>query len=660
MKHPPKLEDLNRFCAPSDPVLSPDGQRAVYTVRTVNEVLDLHEHRLWILDVATGLSSVVTKGTTDVSPRWSPDGLTVAFLRDIGGFPQLHLLKPDSAQDPVVATHLPLGAGAPVWSPDGTGIAFSAMVDAQDRETETAKDTALRRAKAPIVIRELAYKADGSGQPSGARSQLHVLATASLRSRALTNVAWNIGAVAWHPDGRSLLAVGAGEPDADRRATSSIYRVAVDADQADPPELFALAEGQSIAARWSKSGDSVLVVGRERVSPGHLQLLELDGTGRVRTDLAASLDRNLVLGSPGYPGAMPQQGSGEKVLFCARHEGSSQLFSVTLGDPQSVRHLRGSRDEVVAGMSVSGDRVAIVTVTPASSGHVSIVQLSTGVVLAESREPDALVELNFVEPVARDFIMSDGAVVHGWVLRHPATQGATPLLLDIHGGPHNAWTGVVDGTHLYHQVLAAQGWTVLTVNPPSSDGYGEKFFMANVGSWGHGDQNSFLESVDSLIEDGLVDPNRLAVAGYSYGGYSVCWLTSHTDRFAAAIAGGLICDTTGLVTSDEGYPELCRELNATPWEDADALLAQSPYASVSAVHTPTLILHGLADHRCPVNQAEQWFVALRARCVPTELVLYPGESHLFIILGRPSHRVDYAKRLVDWLHRFISSDSVNC
>ena len=659
MKRPPKPEDLNRFRVPSDPVLSPDGERAVYTVRTVNDAVDCHEHHLWILDVATGQSSRLTEGITDVAPRWSPDGLTLAFLRDVDGFAQLHLLKPDSPGDPVVVTNLSLGAGTPVWSPDGTRIAFSAMVDPEAPESESTEDAAVRRAKAPIVIRELAYKVDGSAQLGSARSQLHVLETLSLRCRALTSVRWNTGSVAWHPDGRSLLVVGAGEPDADRRATSSVYRVDIDAEQTDPPEFFALPDGHSIAASWSRSGDSVLVVGRERVSPGHLQLLELDGTGRVCTDLVASLDRNLVLGSPGYPGAMPQQGLGGSVLFCARHEGSSQLFSVTLGDPETVRHVHGSRDEVVAGMSVSGDRAAIVTVTPVSSGCVSVVQLSTGVVLAESREADALAGVDFVEPVEREFTLRNGEMVHGWVLRHPSAEGATPLLLDIHGGPHNAWNGVVDGTHLYHQVLAAQGWTVVTVNPPSSDGYGEEFFTANVGAWGHGDQNSFLEPVDSLIGEGLADPNRLAVTGYSYGGYSVCWLTSHTDRFAAAIAGGLICDTTGIATSDEGYPELFSELGATPWGAPGVLLAQSPYASVSAVRTPTLILHGLDDHRCPVDQAEQWFVALRARGVPTELVLYPGESHLFVITGRPSHRVDYARRLVGWLDRFISPGSAS-
>ena len=657
MKHPPALEDLNRFQVPSDPALSPNGERAVYTVRTVNESTDIHEHRLWILDARSGQSTRLTDGTTDVAPRWSPDGLTVAFLRDVNGVAQLHLLKPDSAEDPIVASSLPLGAGLPVWNPDGTRIAFSAAIDRDARDGDTLEDAAERRAKAPIVIRELAYKTDGSAYQGSARSQLHVLEIPSLECRPLTSVGWNIGRVAWHPDGRSLLVIGAGEPDADRRATNSIYRVDVNANPMDLPELFALPDGVAIAMRWTRSGDGVLVVGREQVSPGHLELLELDQTGRFRTNLTAGLDRNLVLGSPGYPGAMPQQGEGESVLFCARHDGTSQLFITSLGKPDSVRHLRGATSEVVAGMSVSNDRVAIVTVTPSSSGCVSIVQLSTGEVLAESREADAIAEVDFIEPVEREFTLTDGTTVHGWILRHPSTTGAAPLLLDIHGGPHSAWNGVINGTHLYHQELVTRGWTVLTVNPPSSDGYGEEFFTANVGAWGHGDQSAFLEPIDVLIDEGLADPERLAVTGYSYGGYSTCWLTSHTDRFVAAIAGGLICDTTSFATSDEGYPELFSDLGATPWKNHDALRAQSPYTSVAAVRTPTLILHGVNDHRCPVNQAEQWFVALRAQGVPTEMVLYPDESHLLVITGRPSHRVDYQTRLIDWLDTYTPREA---
>ena len=103
-------------------------------------------------------------------------------------------------------------------------------------------------------------------------------------------------------------------------------------------------------------------------------------------------------------------------------------------------------------------------------------------------------------------------------------MGPLPTLLDIHGGPHNAWTGVADTAHLYQQVLAADGWNVLTLNPRASDGYGEDFFTAAVGAWGEGDEQDFLEPLDALADQGLVDTQRVAVTGYSYGGFMTCWL----------------------------------------------------------------------------------------------------------------------------------------
>src|SRR6185503_7337002 len=127
-------------------------------------------------------------------------------------------------------------------------------------------------------------------------------------------------------------------------------------------------------------------------------------------------------------------------------------------------------------------------------------------------------------------------------------------LLDVHGGPHNAWNGAADDWHLYHQELAARGWTVLLLNPRGSDGYGANFFDGAIGAWGEADANDFLEPIDQLVAEGVVDPKRLAVTGYSYGGYMTCYLTSRDKRFAAAVAGGVVTDTVSMAgTSDAGH-----------------------------------------------------------------------------------------------------------
>ncbi len=255
----------------------------------------------------------------------------------------------------------------------------------------------------------------------------------------------------------------------------------------------------------------------------------------------------------------------------------------------------------------------------------------------------------------REFTVSDGTLVHGWLMRDPAASGPQPVLLDIHGGPHNAWNGAADEVHLYHQELVARGWSVLLLNPRGSDGYGEAFYTAALGGWGEADAKDFLEPLDQLVAEGLADPDRLAVTGYSYGGYMTCYLTSRDRRFAAAVAGGVVSDLVSMVgSSDAGHFLAVHEFEALPWEDGAGYQAMSPLARVDQVSTPTLIVQGAADVRCPIGQAQQWHTALRERGVPTRLVLYPDSAHLFILDGPPSHRLDFNRRIVDWLEQYAA------
>jgi dipeptidyl aminopeptidase/acylaminoacyl peptidase len=267
---------------------------------------------------------------------------------------------------------------------------------------------------------------------------------------------------------------------------------------------------------------------------------------------------------------------------------------------------------------------------------------------------EALDGVDLAVPVERSFTAPDGVEVHGWVLRSSEATGAGPLLLDVHGGPHNAWNPVFDGVHLYHQVLAAQGWTILYVNPRGSDGYGEDFYTAVIEAWGTADLDDFLTPLQALVDEGVADPARLAVTGYSYGGFMTCWLTSRTDRFAAAITGGCVSNQVSLFgTSDLGWYLGAKEIGATPTGEPKRLHEHSPITYVGAVTAPTLVLHGEADDRCPIEQAEQWFASLRGAGVTTRMVRYPGASHLFIALGRPSHRLDYNRRVVEWLNEHV-------
>ncbi|AYY12201.1 serine hydrolase [Actinobacteria bacterium YIM 96077] len=643
---------LDRLRTPSQPALSPDGTSVVYVVRMADLDADEDRTSLWRVPVHGGAARQLTGGPADSCPAWSPDGGAIAFVRAGGAVAQIHTLPADGGES-VQVTALPGGAGAPVWSPDGTRIAFAAPVDTWeadggggDRAGRDGNDHAARRARAPIVIDRLGYKADGTGLLRGHRKHLFVVDLRSSTVRQLTSGDWHASDPVWSPDGGTLAFGAPAGPDADLTGASAVY--VVDADIDEPvPRLVGDPDGLATPVAWSPGGEDLLVVGSRKVGVGHTRLLRVPVAGGVPVDLTEQLDRNVMPGGPGYPGGLPRFHDGHTVLFCARNRGCTQVYAVGLdgGEPELVV---GGPGRVVSGLSVASGRAAVVVSSPRSYGAVAVVDLETGVETVLNDDTPTDVEPFVAEE--RSFAISDGTVVHGWLIRDRRAPAPAPLLLDVHGGPHNAWSPVLDAEHVYHQMLAARGWTVLLVNPRGSDGYGEQFYTAAVGSWGLADEKDLLEPVDELVREGLADPERLAVSGYSYGGYMACWLTGRTDRFAAAVAGGVVTDLASMAgTSDEGRLLTELETRASAHGHPERLAAQSPLTYVAGVATPMLILHGLADHRCPAGQAEQWFAALRARGVPAELVLYPEAGHLFILDGRPSHRADYCRRIVDWL-----------
>lgn len=605
------LDDLFRLAVPSDPRVRPGGGEVAYTLTTARRDQDDNLGEIWL--AAPGAQPRrLAEGSC---PRWSPDGRTLAYLRAVDGRPQIHLLPMDGGE-PRVLTAAPLGAGAPVWSPDGGRIAWAGPHGDPSPH-------------APVVADRLDHKADGAGLLRGVTTHLFVVDVASGKSAQVTEGDFHAGPPSWSPDGSRLAFVAGMEPDGDLRVSSSVHEVS--ADGGEPRRLT----GPEVIATgvWWLGGHLVAAGVPEPVAHTRLYLVGPDGARELET----GLDRSVMTGAPGYPGAEPRMLGGD-LLFAARDRGCTHLFTVPLTGGKAEEVVGG--DAVVSGADTDGTQPVYVAATPASAGEV----YWAGTPLTSY----ALTDVELFTPVRRTFTAPDGTPIEGFLLRDDTLTGPGPLLLDIHGGPHNAWAPVFDGAHLYHQVLAARGWTVLTLNPRASDGYGEAFYTAAAGAWGLADEQDFLAPLDELVAEGVADPDRLAVTGYSYGGYMTCWLSARSGRFRAAIPGGSVTDLVSLSgTSDLGH-------FLKVFECKGDLPSQSPLTHVAGVTAPTLLLHGDADDRCPVGQAEQWFAALRERGVPVRLVRYPGASHLFVLNGRPSHRFDYNERIIAWLQQWVT------
>src|SRR5262245_27958531 len=302
------------LAVPEQPALSPDGTRCVYVLRTADADRDRAVRALWCIATAGGEPRQLTRGHADTSPAWSPDGISIAFLRAEEGPPQIWLLPGDGGE-PEQLTTLSLGTGAPTWSPGGTRIAFGAPTD--PGVAPVADDEALaRRAKEPIVIDRLDYQADGAGLLRAVRKHLHVVDVRTKECRQVTRGDWHAGDPSWSPNGGQLAFAAATPADSDLTYRTPVHVVDADGESSEP-EVVALSDGVGGPVTWSPDGSSLLVVGWPGDPVGHAGLWRVPLDGDAPVDLTASLDRNVMPGGPAYPGAPPAVAGDERtVLFC--------------------------------------------------------------------------------------------------------------------------------------------------------------------------------------------------------------------------------------------------------------------------------------------------------------------------------------------------------
>ncbi|GAA2612737.1 S9 family peptidase [Dactylosporangium fulvum] len=641
--------DLSQMRLPGAPTISPDGRIAVVSVTRLEFAADAYTSQLWLLTTDGSREPVqLTYGWRDSAPRISPDGRWLAFLRatkDRGSRAGGDKAEHDSASQLCVMplgggearrlTDRPLGVGAPVWSPDASRLAFSARVPAEGRygtgKTEDGEKIG-PDGEPPRRITKLFHRIDGLGFLHDRPAHLFVT-TLDGTTEQLTDGERSHGDPRWSPDGEWLTFVSeqhetwSDDVAADVcviRADGTGLRVLTDTTLSPGMPHFT-PDGRSVVFTGNPAGE-----GRVDSVIRHESLWSVPVDGGAITQL---LDNETYqLSSPG--GYIDVTDAG--VLFPNEHRGAVQLLLVPFegGTPEIL--VDGERQ--VTGFASAAGTLVTTVAGPADWGEVY-----TG----ERRLTDFSAGFPVLEQVELTATAPDGYPVHGWVVR-PEGEGPHPVLLMIHGGPFTQY-----GWRLFDeaQVYAGAGYAVVYGNPRGSSGYGEAHGRAVRGNVGEVSAVDLIALLDAALKSSDLDGSRVGVLGGSHGGFMTTWLAAHHgDRFKAAIserAVNAIDSFTG--SSDIGWFFADSLYGA----EGGSLVAQSPLTHVDKIEIPMLIIHSEQDWRCPVEQAQRLFVALKRRGRTVEFLLFPGEGHELSRTGRPSHRVARFDAILEWFARFL-------
>ena len=501
-------------------------------------------------------------------------------------------------------------------------------------------------------IRRISYRMNGSGYHFSYRTHLFIVSPRGGRPRQLTRGEWDATSPSWSVDGKKIFFSSNIEENTDYTRSHNLYSVTIRGGR--PRKLCGL-RGYLHSPSPSPDGKTVAFVGSDRRrgngTNDDLYLVPIAG-GRPRniskqTDLSIgqSVISDSRIGSPGFAPVWSPDGS--EIKFLAAQNGSDRLFSLHLKAKELNSYTTG--DTTVESVSYNEDH------TSAAYTQMSATELAELWLWREGRAERRLTRLNdpllarlhLSEPERFTFNASDRTEVEGWLMLPPASRRQKhPAILQIHGGPRAAYGyGFLHEFHL----LNARGFAVFYINPRGSSSYGEDWASAVPKHFGERDYRDIMEAVDLIARRRSIDRNNIGVSGGSYGGFMTNWIVGHTERFKAACTQRCISNWISFFgTSDIGPRFSGDEIATAPWKDLGEFWKRSPLAYVEKVKTPLLIIHAEEDWRCPIEQSEQMFTALKWLGRDVELIRFPGENHELSRGGKPKHRLERLAAIVKW------------
>jgi dipeptidyl aminopeptidase/acylaminoacyl peptidase len=617
------LDDLLAVRAVTDPQVSPDGRWVAYVVNELNADKSDYQTDIWLAPTAGGdAKRLTTSPVADEYPRWSADSRTLAFLSDRPrpgpadpagdeGKRQIWMIHPDGGEA-WLASNAKGGVSAFEWSHDGTRIAYLS------HEPKTEERRKNEKEKNDAFTPSMMY----------VWNRLWVMDVAGGKATQLTSGDLHVSNFSISPDGQRIAFSGQPTPLIPDNFKSDIYVIP---SAGGKPQAIVTWKGADEQPVWSPDGRWIAFMSQageteEWYANNHVCVVA--ATGGPAKNLTGSFDQRVQTINAGNLSWTPDASS---VLFQSAQHTAVHLYRAFLDGHGVEPVTSGEAVDTSPTVNKLGDVMVFLREDGAHARDVWRVTMPGGTperITHTNPEADAF--LSFPKQIVT-WKGADGWPMDGLLIMPPNARSGqrVPLILNVHGGPAgvNSNTCTINSRLYPYAMWAQKGYAILLPNPRGSDGYGAAFRAANVRDWGGADYTDLMNGVDAMIERGIADGSKLAVCGWSYGGFMTSTIVTKTDRFRAAVVGAGVTDLMSMaVTCD--IPEFNRSyFGAWPWEDAQFYVDHSAMMHAGNVKTPTLIVQGGADERVPTSQGYEFYNALKRVGVNTDFLILPRQPH---------------------------------